>query len=134
MAISLIHFYSLDMITLAARLKDLREKRKLTQTRLAELIGVSPRVYNRWENSLATPHLDTVVMIANILEVSLDELAGRTESTSEPIINNPKLKELYRKVDQLSDADQQALIVLLDSLLARSHMDKMVNASQKIRR
>jgi transcriptional regulator with XRE-family HTH domain len=32
------------------RLKELRAARKLTQTRLAELLGVSPRVYHRWES------------------------------------------------------------------------------------
>jgi len=125
---------TLDMTVLAERLKTLREQRKLNQTRLAELIGVSPRVYNRWENGVATPHFDTVVRIADILGVSLDTLAGRDDAGDETAIRNPKLHELYKRVDELPDADQQALIVLLDSLVARANMDKVVGRSQKLRR
>ena len=123
----------LDMTAFAPRLKELRENRKLTQTRLAELLGVSPRVYNRWENGVATPHFDTVVKIADILEVSLDTLAGRMDKDEPPAIHNPKLHELYKKVDQLPDADQQALIILLDSLVARATLGRLVGESQKLR-
>lgn len=124
---------TLDMTDFALYLKGLRETRQLTQTRLAELIGVSPRVYNRWENGVATPHFDTVVKIADILEVSLDTFAGRSDKSDSPTIHNPKLHELYKKVDQLPDEEQQALIILLDSLVARATLGKMVGESQKLR-
>ena len=74
------------------------------------------------ENSDATPYFDTIVKIANILNVGLDELAGRKESSEKPTVHNPDLHRLYLKVDQLSDEDQQVLYVLLDSLLKRSSM------------
>jgi len=34
--------------------------RKIAQTRVAELLGVSPRVYTRWENGHATRYLALV--------------------------------------------------------------------------
>jgi transcriptional regulator with XRE-family HTH domain len=37
-----------DMTDFHQRLRQLRTARKLTQTRVAELLGVSPRVYTRW--------------------------------------------------------------------------------------
>ncbi len=80
------------------RLRQLRTKRKLTQTRIAELLGISERVYTRWENGDATPLFGTVVKIADILDVSLDELAGRKESNGEAQIHNPELHRLYKKV------------------------------------
>ena len=83
---------------------------------------------------MATPHFDTVVRIADILEVSLDELAGRSEAHDEPVIHNQKLHELYKRVNELPDTDQQALIILLDSLVARANLDKVVGRSQKLRR
>jgi transcriptional regulator with XRE-family HTH domain len=79
------------------RLRHLRTARKLTQTRVAELLGISPRVYTRWENGGATPLFDTVVRIADILGVSLDELAGRADSNGEPQIRNPELHRLCKK-------------------------------------
>jgi len=107
---------------LAERLRELRESRGLTQARLAELLDVSPRVYNRWETTETTPRLDTLVRIADILSVTLDELVGRAESDPEPQIRNPRLRELYDQIHRLSDEDQQALVILLDSLVKRSQI------------
>jgi transcriptional regulator with XRE-family HTH domain len=110
------------------RLRRLRNARKLTQTRMAELLEVSPRVYTRWDNGDATPQFGTVVKIANILDVSLDELAGRKETDPSAAIHNPELHRLYKKVDQLSDEDQKALVIVLDSLVKRSMVGKVMAA------
>jgi len=119
--------FELAMEDFVQRLKDFRAARGLSQTRLAQLLDVSPRVYNRWERGLATPRLDTVVKIADILRVSLDELAGRTSpSTTAPHLHNPKLHLLYSEIDKLSDEDQQALAILLDSLVKRSQIDRVL--------
>lgn len=117
-----------EAVMFAERLRKLRTERGLTQTRLAELLHTSPRVYNRWETGAATPQFDTLVQIADILQVSLDELAGRKEPSDKAIIHNPKLHELYQRVDDLTDEDQQALVVLLDSLVKRSQMQKVMSA------
>lgn len=116
----------LNMDNFAERLKLLRSARKMTQTRLAQLLDVSPRVYNRWENGVSTPHFDTVVKIADILDVSLDELAARKDTNGETKIHNPELHRLYQKVDQLSDEDQKALLVVLDSLVKRSSIRRVM--------
>lgn len=111
----------------AQRLKELRTARKLTQTRLAELMEISPRVYSRWETGDVTPHFDTIVRLADILGVTLDELAGRKDVRSETAIKNPELNRLCRKVDHLSDEDQRALVVVLDSLVKRSRVSKAMS-------
>jgi hypothetical protein len=42
------------------------------------------------------------------------------------VIQNPKHHELYRQIDRLSDEDQQALVILLDSLVKRSQMGQIL--------
>src|SRR5580698_5673608 len=69
--------------------------------------------------SLVSVATQAVPLDPDILGVTLDELAGRKES-AEPQIHNAELHRLYRKVDQLSDQDQQALVIVLDSLVKRS--------------
>ncbi|WP_244161640.1 helix-turn-helix transcriptional regulator [Photorhabdus luminescens] len=44
----------IDMSVFSERLKMLREARGLTQSRLAEMIEVLPRVYNRWERDTSS--------------------------------------------------------------------------------
>ena len=114
------------MPNFAQRLKELRTSRNLTQTRLAELLDISPRVYSRWETGDVTPHFDTIVRLADTLGVSLDELAGRKDVASETAIRNPELNRLYKKVDQLSDEDQKALVIVLDSLVKRSRVSRVM--------
>ena len=115
-----------NMTDFPQRLRQLRTARKITQTRVAELLAVSPRVYTRWENGDATPLFGTVVKIADILGVSLDELAGRKEPNGDAQIHNVELHRLYRKVDQLSDEDQKALVIVLDSLVKRSRVSRVM--------
>ncbi len=116
----------LDMSVFAERLKLLREARNITQARLAELLDVSPRVYNRWEKGGNIPHFDTVIKVAEILQVSLDELAGRTAPSTDVKIRNYELHRLYQECDNLPDEDQQALIVMMDSLVKKANMTKVM--------
>lgn len=131
-----IHRYTvvLDMANFAERLRTLRSQRNINQARFAELLGVSPRVYNRWETGDAVPHFDTVVRIAEALDVSLDELAGRTEHSEKQQLRNPELHQLYQQVDELPDEDQQALILVIDRLVTSSRVSRAVGTTSKTRR
>jgi len=121
----------LDMHAFAERLRELREQRGLTQVRLAELQGMAPRRYNRWERGGNTPHLEMLIRIADILQVSLDELVGRSEPHAEPAIRNHELHQLVQQLDQLPDEDQLALIRVMDGLVKRTQIDRMVNKRAK---
>jgi transcriptional regulator with XRE-family HTH domain len=65
---------------MGTRLKRLREAKGLTQEALAERAGVSLGAVRQWEQSKRTPLLDAAARVADVLEVTLDELAGRTSS------------------------------------------------------
>lgn len=114
------------MANFAQQLKELRTTRRLTRNRLAKLLNVKPRVYSRWETGDAIPHFDTIVRLADILGVTLDEMAGRSDAPPQAVIRNLELNRLYKKVDQLSDEDQKALLVVLDSLVKRSRVDQVM--------
>jgi transcriptional regulator with XRE-family HTH domain len=115
------------MDVFAKRLKELRSQRGLNQVQLAELVGVHPRVYNRWERGGGAPRLDFLIKLADVLQVSLDELTGRAPLAEPDFkVKNPKLHALYRQIDRLSAEDQHALLILLDSLIKRAQMDKVL--------
>ena len=62
---------------MGARLKQLRQDRGLSQAELAKLSGVPKGTLLQWEYGKRTPKLDAAVKLADALEVTLDELAGR---------------------------------------------------------
>ncbi|MDC9583314.1 helix-turn-helix transcriptional regulator [Xenorhabdus sp. PR6a] len=116
----------LDMTAFAERLRLLREARNLNQVRLAELLGVDPRAYNRWEKGASAPHLETVIKIADVLQVTIDELVGRKAVSDEVKIRNHTLHTLWQKADSLPDTDQQALIVILDSFVKKAMVEQVM--------
>lgn len=52
----------------------LRERQGLSQYQLGVLVGVSDKAVSKWENGVSTPRLGTIRKLAEILEVSVDEL------------------------------------------------------------
>ncbi|MFC0138836.1 helix-turn-helix domain-containing protein [Erwinia mallotivora] len=121
----------MDMSAFAERLRLLREARNLSQVRLAELLNVDPRVYNRWEKGVSAPHLDSVVSIADVLQVSMDELVGRKSVSDEVKVHNHTLHALWQKADLLPDTDQQALIAVLDSFVKKAMMEQVMSIGSK---
>lgn len=61
------------------RLRKMRMKRKLTQQKLADILLISLNAYQKYEQGERNPSLDTLVQIADILDVSIDYLLGRDE-------------------------------------------------------
>jgi putative transcriptional regulator len=59
---------------LGNRLKEARTRCGLTQTELAERIGVSRKTINTVENSVFVPSTMLALMLARILETTVEEL------------------------------------------------------------
>ena len=63
----------------ASRLRSVRMYRKLTQQKMADLLSVSLNAYQKYEQRERAPSLETLVRIADELNVSIDYLLGRDE-------------------------------------------------------
>lgn len=61
------------------RLKSLRLQAKLTQTEVADKVGVSQPQYARWEAGKRKPSTETLEKFANFFGVTMDYLAGNDE-------------------------------------------------------
>lgn len=57
-----------------AQIKKLRTSRKLTQEQIAQKLNVSRQTISSWENNRNLPDLEMVVLIAQIFNISLDNL------------------------------------------------------------
>lgn len=60
-----------------AILKKLRVEKGMTQAQLAERVKVPRSSYNAFETARTEPHLRALVRLADVLNVTLDELVGR---------------------------------------------------------
>lgn len=61
------------------RLRQLRQRKGMSQRVLSELLGLSKNMVTRYENGKQAPSLTTIAAIAEFFGVSMDYLAGRTD-------------------------------------------------------
>lgn len=89
-------------------LKALRNKKGISQQQLADVIGTSQQSINKYENHSIEPDIDTLILMANFFNTSVDYLIGNTQINR--VIENVKpndlnrdetyLVENYRKLDK----------------------------------
>ncbi len=58
-------------------MKIARQNAKITQTNLADKIGVTHSAISFWENGINIPNVKDCCKIADVLNISIDELIGR---------------------------------------------------------
>ena len=61
-------------------LRNCRKNKKLTQKQMAELLDMTERGYQNYEIGRSEPDCSKLVEIADILDVSVDYLLGRTDN------------------------------------------------------
>ena len=71
-----------------ATIKTLRENRKLTQTELAEKIGVSSKTISKWETAKGLPDISLLQPLAKALGISVIELMNGEHITNQNISAN----------------------------------------------
>ncbi len=62
----------------AKRITDLRKDKALSQKELGELLGVSNKAVSKWETGESMPQMKTVIKLAEIFEISPNELLTGT--------------------------------------------------------
>ena len=81
--------------TLGRMISTLRKEKGMTQLELAEKMGVTDKAVSKWERELSFPDINSIPKLAEIFEVSVDELMQVKTETKENIGKN--------KVDEIVD-------------------------------
>lgn len=56
------------------KIKELREKAKLTQAELADVLGVKRVTVSQWERGENKPRIDTLIKMSQLFKVTTDYL------------------------------------------------------------
>ena len=67
-------------MTLEEQIKHYRKQAGLSQEKMAEIIGVSRQAITKWENGTGTPDIVNLMAIADLFQISLDELLSNEKS------------------------------------------------------
>ncbi len=72
----------MEKISFGENLKQLRITEGVGQTALAAALNISVKTISHWETNYSEPSIAQLIQLADFFNVSLDELVGRTELTS----------------------------------------------------
>jgi transcriptional regulator with XRE-family HTH domain len=99
------------------RLREIRQRRAMTQAELGEAVGVSNRVIAYYEGDEAQPPGAMLVDLAKTLKVTSDELLGIKPLKEKASPKKARLLKRLEKVDELPPADQRAVLKFVDALV-----------------
>lgn len=103
------------------RLRSLREKRGWRQKDVAEKLGISESAYGYYEQGRREPSNDTLRQLADIFNVKIDYLLGRTNdpqgAVNEQQEYDQNFLEFKEMWDSISEEDRQYLFNLVKNLV-----------------
>jgi len=67
-------------MTFNVRLKQLRQKNKLTQSELADILGLKPTAISNYESKRNEPSFDKLIALSKHFDVSCDYLLGVSDA------------------------------------------------------
>ena len=104
--------YRLDYSILAKRIKQARHDKGYSQSKLAEMVGVSTNTIGRLEIAYTTIALKTLLAIANALEVDINFLIGSTSP------NEKQATDLFIEslLQDLTEKDKQFLVQIISAM------------------
>ena len=85
-------------MSIGTTIKRLRRERSITQEQLAEYLGISTGAVSQWECDRTAPDITQLPLLANIFDVSADELLEIGGKKKEEVI-----QAFLRKYDELSN-------------------------------
>ena len=99
------------------RLKELRTKLKMTQSEVARILEINVRNYNRYENELSQPDIQTLIKLANFFNTSIDEIVGRETKLINLNALKPVKKKLVEYCLQMNDNQEIKAEAYLEGLM-----------------
>lgn len=100
-------------------LKEIREKKNITQIKLSTEIEVSQEIISHYEIGKSKPNIDNLNKLADYFNCSTDYLLGRTNNPA-PIrnlsVNEKEIAFITMQYNSLSSENKKHLICFLDYL------------------
>lgn len=109
------------------RLKELRNKKGMSQRELANFLQLSPSAIAMYETGQREPDSETLKKIADFFNVSIDYLLGRTDLPNAHIPDDytQKYKVTKRDLKQYEDFIQRAGAFFMDDQVAEEDKEKL---------
>lgn len=100
---------------------DLRKEQGISQTDLAAKLGIHKNVLGRYERNEVLPSIEIARKIADILDVSLDFLTGKTDVEIDKDTRNRILE-----VSKFEEKDREHIFSVIDAFIAKRKIQSIM--------
>lgn len=100
---------------------ELRKEKKISQTELAAQLGIHKNVLGRYERNEVLPSVEIARRIADILDVSLDYLTGKTD-----VEVDKDIQKRILEVSKFNDEDRNNIFSVIDAFVAKRKIQSIM--------
>jgi transcriptional regulator with XRE-family HTH domain len=110
------------------RIKELRTKKKLTQSDLAKLVGLTYIQIGRYETEKSNPSSDILQKLAQVLDTTSDILMnGASDEAVSAQLADKELLNQFKAVEKLSPEDKHLIKTFIDAFLTKRQIQKLAH-------
>lgn len=111
---------------ISERIKELRTAKKLTQTELAQKVGLSYIQIGRYETSKSAPSSDVLNKLAVALDTTTDFLMnGSGDDLVSAQITDKELLNQFREVEKLGQEDKHLVKTFIDAFITKKKIKEL---------
>jgi transcriptional regulator with XRE-family HTH domain len=108
------------------RIKELRATKKLTQTGLAKIVGLSYIQIGRYETQKSNPSSDILQKLAQALDTTTDFLMqGSTSEVVSAQLTDKELLNQFKEVEKLNNDDKHLIKTFIDAFITKRHIQHL---------
>jgi transcriptional regulator with XRE-family HTH domain len=100
---------------------ELRKEKGISQTDLAKQLGIHKNVLGRYERDEVKPSIEVARNIADILDVSLDYLTGKTDVEIDKVTAKRILE-----VSKFNEEDKDHIFSVIDAFIAKRKIQSIL--------
>ncbi|MCV9387464.1 helix-turn-helix domain-containing protein [Reichenbachiella ulvae] len=116
------------MSTLGDRIKLKRKELSMSQSDLADQVGISYAQIGRYETKDVQPPAKTLTIIADALGVSPDFLLyGSTDEKAKTRLSDPELINQFKAIEAMDEDDRNVVKKLIDAFITKKQVQKLAH-------
>ena len=99
----------------------------MSQSELADKVGISYAQIGRYETKEVQPPAKTLTAIADTLRVSPDFLIyGSSEEKAQSMLSDPELINQFKAIEGMDEDDRNVIKKLIDAFITKKQVQKLV--------
>lgn len=124
---------TMDAKAIGRRLREVRNRRAFSQTKLAELVGITQTLVSDYEIGRLRLNAGLLAKFVKALRVSADEILGLKETKENGFFRDRRFIRRMEEIEKLSRPEKQTLLKTIDHFLRGAQAARSASPQERSR-